>query len=62
MDVGVADIVSAEIELIGRSPQVTLFEDVYFQLLGEEHPHSDIELAAGKKQRPLHVLLDHEGT
>lgn len=62
MDVGVADIVSAEIELIGRSPKVALFEDVDFQLLGEEHPHSDVELSAGKKQRLLHVLLDHEGT
>lgn len=62
MDVGVANIVSAEIKLVGRSPKIALFEDVYFQLLGEQHPHSDVELAAGKKQRLLHVLLDHEGT
>jgi hypothetical protein len=49
VDVGVADVVSAEVELIGRSSQVALFEDVDFHLLREEHPHSDVEFAAGKE-------------
>lgn len=46
MDVGVAYGVSAEVELIGRSSQVALLEDVDFQLLREEHPHSDVKFAA----------------
>ena len=62
VDVGVADVVVAEVELIRRGAQVALLEDEHLQLLGEEHPHSDIELATSKQQRPLHVFLHHEGT
>lgn len=62
MNVGIADVVIAEVELIWRSAEVALFEDEYLQLLCEEHPHSDVKLAAGKEQRLLHVFLDNEGT
>ena len=62
VDVGVTDVVIAEVELIRRGAQVALLEDEHLQLLGEEHPHSDIELATSKQQRPLHVFLHHEGT
>lgn len=62
MDVGIADVVIAKVELIGRSAEVALLEDEYFELLGEEHPHSHVKLAAGKEQRFLHVFLDHKRT
>lgn len=55
MDVVVVDVL--HLELLGRCPDVALFEEVQVQGMGEKSPHSDIEFTFLNQEGSLYVFL-----
>lgn len=61
--VGEMDVeVCVEFVLIGGGSHVALLEEMDFELVGEEDPHSDIELSSHEEERALEVFLDDKST
>lgn len=49
-------------KVLCRSPYISFFEEVYFQRICNQCPHSHIKLSIVDQERLLDVFLNHKGT
>ena len=56
----IIDVLIIDRIICTRQPQVALWKEINILLLGEEYPHSDVELALIHQEGLLDILLNNE--